>query len=514
MLMFRKLLQTAVICFYFFNTAYSQLHSIQIVTVPGNNNRICEGSSVRLNIYRTITGGYNLIYKWDNSPFLSNTSIYDPVANPTTTAKFSVTVTDPVYNITLKDSIWIFVVSKPVIHAGADDSLCFDTPFQLQPKEVKNCKSFEWSHNGRGNLSGKFIQNPVYYPAPGESGRVDFVFTGYPSETLCGSVSDNVSVHYFERPQVKINTPDGSICFDDKFPVSASVGSGTLFQWKHTGKGTLEKTNTLNPVYVPHKSDFENIKIMLEGKGVSCNVTDTLSLSISSINLLFPGDETLCESPYNYPLVITQVPGLTYLWSTGATTHRIDYIPKKDSTFTVQVKNRNGCILRDTIKLKVNKRPGISKIEFDQEGQFIDVLPSGFSSYIFTVNNQIVQEGKSNRFYFGNYAELADTVKIQVINELGCLSFWDGSSVRKDIFLIPQMIWVNAFSPNGDGINDRLLAGRRILVIDRTSKILYEGWNGWDGTFNGNEMPVGTYFYILYHNKGEVFYKGPVTLIR
>jgi len=163
-----------------------------------------------------MTGGHTLIYQWDDSPYLSNTAIYNPIALPKATTKFKVTVTDPVYNITLKDSIIVYVVFKPIVDAGPDDTLCTDELFHLVPKNVKNCKSIEWSHNGKGVLSGKYIQNPVYYPSQGESGRVDFIFTGYPSESSCGSASDYVSVYYFEKPQVSINTADGSICFSDK----------------------------------------------------------------------------------------------------------------------------------------------------------------------------------------------------------------------------------------------------------------------------------------------------------
>jgi gliding motility-associated-like protein len=76
------------------------------------------------------------------------------------------------------------------------------------------------------------------------------------------------------------------------------------------------------------------------------------------------------------------------------------------------------------------------------------------------------------------------------------------------------MICVDAFSPNGDGINDLLLSGRKITVFDRTQKILYQGWDGWDGRLNGREMPEGTYFYILFNEDNSVFCKTPVTLLR
>jgi len=36
----------------------------------------------------------------------------------------------------------------------------------------------------------------------------------------------------------------------------------------------------------------------------------------------------------------------------------------------------------------------------------------------------------------------------------------------------------------------------------------------WDGTNNGKELPVGTYYYIIDLNTGDVPQTGPVTIIR
>jgi len=101
---------------------------------------------------------------------------------------------------------------------------------------------------------------------------------------------------------------------------------------------------------------------------------------------------------------------------------------------------------------------------------------------------------------------------VLVTNEFGCTNFIDIDKTKTEI--LPAPVKVNAFSPNGDGINDRLLPYRNITVFDRTGKILYKGWDGWDGTLNGKEMPVGTYFYVVMDSDNTVFYKGPVTLLR
>lgn len=82
----------------------------------------------------------------------------------------------------------------------------------------------------------------------------------------------------------------------------------------------------------------------------------------------------------------------------------------------------------------------------------------------------------------------------------------------------------NAFSPNGDGINDvwkirniELYQDAGIDVFDRYGGIIYRA-NGstrpWDGTIKGKPAPVGTYYYIINLKDGSAVQKGIVTILR
>lgn len=89
-----------------------------------------------------------------------------------------------------------------------------------------------------------------------------------------------------------------------------------------------------------------------------------------------------------------------------------------------------------------------------------------------------------------------------------------------------------AFSPNGDGSNDRLLVHgldgttiRLFQVFDRWGDLVYQGGNfpindpdsGWDGSFRGLEMSSGVYIWYLeveYIDGREEAFKGSTTLVR
>lgn len=66
----------------------------------------------------------------------------------------------------------------------------------------------------------------------------------------------------------------------------------------------------------------------------------------------------------------------------------------------------------------------------------------------------------------------------------------------------------NAFSPNGDGINDiykakdnhKSIVSFHAYIFNRWGQKLYE-WTdidgGWDGTYHGKQVPVGVYFVLV-----------------
>ncbi|HXL55082.1 MAG TPA: gliding motility-associated C-terminal domain-containing protein [Chitinophagaceae bacterium] len=89
-----------------------------------------------------------------------------------------------------------------------------------------------------------------------------------------------------------------------------------------------------------------------------------------------------------------------------------------------------------------------------------------------------------------------------------------------DKILIP-----NAFSPNGDGINDvwnieplDLFGDADLQVYNRYGQLVFRNIGyikPWDGTRNGTPMPVGTYYYILdLKIKNEKPLTGRITILR
>jgi gliding motility-associated-like protein len=87
-----------------------------------------------------------------------------------------------------------------------------------------------------------------------------------------------------------------------------------------------------------------------------------------------------------------------------------------------------------------------------------------------------------------------------------------------------KVIVPNAFSPNKDGINDtwQLVAidaypDADINVFNRYGQAVFtsHGYNKpWDGTYNNDPLPVGTYYYVIDLKFGLPKLKGWVAILR
>jgi len=82
----------------------------------------------------------------------------------------------------------------------------------------------------------------------------------------------------------------------------------------------------------------------------------------------------------------------------------------------------------------------------------------------------------------------------------------------------------NAFTPNGDGINDlwnisalQSYPGCSISVYNRYGARVYNSVNyskAWDGTINGKQLAPGTYYYVIDLKNGKKPLAGSVTILR
>jgi len=105
-----------------------------------------------------------------------------------------------------------------------------------------------------------------------------------------------------------------------------------------------------------------------------------------------------------------------------------------------------------------------------------------------------------------------DSFQYEIVNGTGRDTAW----VYIDVACLPFSI-SEGLSPNGDGLNDRFIINslndypnHEIFIFNRWGVQVFRSknyQNDWEGTFKGNALPDGTYYYVveLNNERGEVF---------
>jgi gliding motility-associated-like protein len=117
-------------------------------------------------------------------------------------------------------------------------------------------------------------------------------------------------------------------------------------------------------------------------------------------------------------------------------------------------------------------------------------------------------------------------IRLEVSSEFGCRSV---DSAQLNLQPCCEVALPNAFTPNADGRNDQfsiITQGHHQIsdfrIMNRWGQVVFETKNereGWNGTYNGREQDMGTYYYYLKFrcNAGEprmMEQQGEVILIR
>lgn len=156
---------------------------------------------------------------------------------------------------------------------------------------------------------------------------------------------------------------------------------------------------------------------------------------------------------------------------------------------------------------------GFNKATFDltEQLQYVDYENSEDISYYESEMDLFNQE---NDILIPEYFEnTSSPQEIYIrVNTNFCFNFYKFSvSVKNCPPYIPQV-----FTPNHDGFNDwfniqglyNIFEKHKLLIYNRWGTLIFEGNNNspWEGKANrgltnqGNQVPVGTYFYVLYLN--------------
>lgn len=200
----------------------------------------------------------------------------------------------------------------------------------------------------------------------------------------------------------------------------------------------------------------------------------------------------------------------------------------------ITVFDKNGCFISQAIDVN---QPAEVKVDLGNDievelGDSIQLLPQGLPSDLSTFTWTPLTIF-SNPNTINPYATPYDPVevKLTITDSKGCTG---SDNLFIDVNNSRNVYIPNAFSPDGDGINDvfRVGTGNGVVkinymrVYDRWGELLYEAKDipagdvtsfGWDGRFKGQRLNPGVFLYLVevkFLDKIDLLYRGDITIIR
>jgi len=340
------------------------------------------------------------------------------------------------------------------------------------------------------------------------------------TDAQCRVYSQPLSVYVNPTPVVQ-PFPDQKVCEGEQLVLTATGGAS--YTW--TGPGlaaTSQNPLVINNVTPANAGTYTVIAVSDSGctaAPVQANVTviPTIVPGISSNVAICAGESTQ----------LSATGGLYYVW-TPATGLDNDTLanptatPLQTTTYTAHISN-GGCVdSSKTITVTVNQNPvadaGHNIVLYQGQSAKLNgsVAGDNITSYYWTPATYLDNP---------NLLTPTTTPTDNITYTLTAISQSCGTSTSSVYVRVYKKITIpNAFSPNGDGINDywdinalNTYPESTTQVFDRYGRQVFQSTGyarPWDGTISGQPLPTGTYYYIIDLKDGQPKLSGWVLIVK
>lgn len=287
------------------------------------------------------------------------------------------------------------------------------------------------------------------------------------------------SVVITESPLPLVNLPaDTAICANDTLVLQPSPDNNLDYQW-HDGSTGAAFTATTEGTYSVTVTD-----------GNGCSNNGEMDLTVNALpNLALGNDAQICEGD-NLVLDVN-VSNSSYSWNTGATSKSITV--SEEGNYSVTVTDDNNCQASDDLYVAVRPVPEFSISDtalcFDKSGPVTFDGPAAQKSYAWSTGDTSRQVT----------LHLPGSYSLEVTSENNC-TYKDHFDIENDCST--EIHFPTAFSPNGDGVNDRFttvpvnVRSVEYRIYNRWGEMIFTTGDeqcNWTGHMHGEKAPAGMY---------------------
>ena len=517
-----------------------------VITAPKSSftavGPFCPGATIQFNNESTFVNSNIVSRVWDFGNGAPTSTAVSPTAVYATAGTYNVKLISTSSSgcaDTLIKPITIYEIPEVTFN---DPGSCVNDVVAYQGVAVKGTiTSWLWDFgDGTNDVSQKTLQNPKHkYTAPGTytvkltAGSDKGCPVIFSKQILISGSNPN--------PIFEVKNANTKLCaaVDVSFENKSTIGFGNItklewiFDYKVGGTNTVEVDNapTFGKIYThqfPNAASITNYKVVLRAySGQQCVVESApVTVTIYPAPILkFDTITSLCENDNPVQLVAVdenRLAGNFVFSGTGVTSNGI-FSPRIAGPGNFNIKctyNANGCTAEKNINITVDKLPVVTM------PPDIDILQGGQKQIAASATGANLKfkwspsEGLSADDVIDPIAKPTKTTKYTLtITSNSCDMVYEILVTVHEEPIIP-----NVFSPNGDGKNDtwnikylETLPQGIITIFNRYGQKVFNAspYNTpWDGRFNGTDVPVGVYYYIIEPNNGKKKYTGSLTVLR
>jgi gliding motility-associated-like protein len=328
--------------------------------------------------------------------------------------------------------------------------------------------------------------------------------------------SQQVAVDFIQLPVPVITADKPAYCMGDNATFSINVPPDTNYTINWYKDNVLLANNTNQNTITTNVTGNYTVSVVYNSAntdGTTCSQTSPAQSftfdapPIISIEKIIK--TTLCQGQSID--LLAQYSGGTIKWSTGETTDQITVTAP--GNYTATVSSAAGCQADTSITIAFFPNPILSVNDTSvctYKKQVVTLAaPSGYTLYSWNG-----QDG--GQTYQVSQPQM---VNLMVTDVNGC----QASQQIKVVDECPNIYIHNAFTPNGDGINDTwVIEGldsdltATVKVFTRYGTLIFNS-NGygtpWNGEYNNKKLPVGVYYYVITAKNGTQKFSGALTII-
>ncbi|KAA9038082.1 gliding motility-associated C-terminal domain-containing protein [Ginsengibacter hankyongi] len=413
------------------------------------------------------------------------------------------------------DSVDVCTGDNSVFTLHANVSAGYSDPVYQWELSINNGAS--WA-----NISGA---NDTVYTRPATPNVATYLYRLAVSQreninvSTCSILSNIVKVGVNEYPVT--DASNRGSCIGDTLFLNANGGS--FFSWA----GPMNFLSTeQSPFIAPTAAENSGIYFVKVTSSKGCTTADSTKVDLISKPSVYAGDDAeICEGA-TVQLNAAGSDNITsYSWAPpqGISDPNIPNpvaLPKETTLYILTVAN-NECKVYDSLLITVDKNPsanaGPDRVIIKGQSVTLSGTADGTDvNYFWAPNTNItgtetlvpVVSPPASQVYVLN-----------VISNKGC-----GTATDSVLVKVYQQLYIpNAFTPNGDGVNDnwfietlQAYPGAQVKVYNRYGQIVFDNhrkniW--WDGKFKGVQLTSGAYVYIIDLKNNTPVIKGVVYVL-